>query len=216
MSKSRNTFITARDYLNHLDPDYLRYYFASKLSAHAEDLDLNWDEFKTRIDAELVGKIINIASRCAKLLAQHFNQTLSAPTLHSTPYDTCIEAAQEISQHFESRQYAKVLNRIGRCADTVNHYLTEQAPWTLIKTQGPSQQAHDVCTIAIECFRCLMYYLKPVTPELADRAAYFLNSTFDRWTDATTPLGIHTLNPYEHLLSRVPKESLELIRKSNT
>lgn len=216
MSKSRNTFITVRAYLDQLDPEYLRYYFATKLTPHIEDMDLNWEDLKTRIDSELVSKIINIASRCAKLLERHFNNRLSDQLVEPKLYEQCIQAGDHIAQYFEQRHYSKAVQEINRTADCINQYLTEQAPWTLLKTDPTSQHAADVCSLGIQCFRCLITYLKPITPELADRAEQFLGHRTLFWNDCKTPLTEHTLNPYTHLLSRVPEQPLHTLIASST
>ena len=217
MSKSRGTFITAESYLAQgLNPEWLRYYFAAKLNGSLEDIDLNLDDFVSRVNADLIGKYINIASRAAGFIEKKFGGEL----LHSHFIDEfyadlpgIADAADEIAAHYEARDYARALRRIMALADQVNQYVDKHQPWQLAKMPEQTDHLHYVCTVLINAFRLLTIYLKPVLPALAKRAEEFLNIAPLRWADAghLLPLG-HRINVYEHLMQRIdPKQIAALI-----
>ena len=209
MSKSRGTFVMASTYARHLDPDYLRYYFAAKLSAAVDDIDLNLDDFVARVNADLVGKLVNIASRCAgfihRLNAGRLAEALADDGLH----DAFAAAGEAIAADYEARNYSKALRRIMALADQANQFIDEEKPW--IKSRDPAQTAHviRVCTQGLNLFRSLMVYLKPVVPGLAERAEAFLNVAPLVWADAATPLLGHPVQRFKSLLERVDPKAVK-------
>ena len=217
MSKRRGTFIMASTYAKHLDPDYLRYYFAAKLSKSADDIDLNLDDFIARLNSDLVGKVVNIASRCAGFVHRHNGGRLGE-TLHDKGlYRSFADAAQQIEADYEQRDYSRALKRIIALADRANRYIDGEKPWILAKDPQQSQRVVDVCTQGINLFRSLMVYLKPVVPGLAERAEEFLNGAPLAWSDADTPLLDHRLRRFRSLLERVPpKEVQAMVDESRT
>ena len=217
MSKRRGTFIMASTYAKHLDPDYLRYYFAAKLSKSADDIDLNLDDFTARLNSDLVGKVVNIASRCAGFIHRHNGGRLGE-TLHDEElYRSFADAARQIEADYEQRDYSRALKRIIALADRANRYIDGEKPWILAKDPQQSQRVVDVCTQGINLFRSLMVYLKPVVPGLAERAEEFLNGAPLAWSDAGTPLLDHRLRRFRSLLERVPpKEVQAMVDESRT
>ena len=217
MSKRRGTFIMASTYAKHLDPDYLRYYFAAKLSKSADDIDLNLDDFIARLNSDLVGKVVNIASRCAGFIHRHNGGRLGE-TLHDEElYRSFADAAHEIEADYEQRDYSRALKRIIALADRANRYIDGEKPWILAKDPQQSQRVVDVCTQGINLFRSLMVYLKPVVPGLAERAEEFLNGVPLAWSDAGRPLLNHRLRRFRSLLERVPpKEVQAMVDESRT
>ncbi|MDP2811486.1 MAG: methionine--tRNA ligase [Rhodocyclaceae bacterium] len=220
MSKSRGTFITAESYLAEgLNPEWLRYYFAAKLNGSMEDIDLNLDDFAQRVNADLVGKYINIASRAAGFIARHFDGKLldepfSERFMGSLP--DLMLAAEEIAGHYEARDYGRAIRRIMALADQVNQYVDLHQPWKLAKLGGKERELHVVCTMLINAFRLLTLYLKPVCPKLAQRAEEFLNVAPLHWTDAGHLLPpAHAINPYEHLMIRVEGKRVEALIAAN-
>ena len=220
MSKSRGTFITAESYLQQgLNPEWLRYYFAAKLNGTMEDLDLNLDDFVSRVNSDLVGKYINIASRAAGFIAKRFDgKLLPAPV--AAPFATDLpglqEAAEEIAGHYEARDFARALRRVMALADQVNQYVDKHQPWQLAKQEGQEAKLHEVCSILINAFRLLTLYLKPVLPTLAERAEEFLNITPLQWGDAgqLLPPG-HQINAYAHLMTRIEGKQIEALLAAN-
>ena len=208
MSKSRGTFITARTYLEHLDPEYLRYYYAAKLSSRIDDLDLNTDDFIQRVNADLVGKVVNIASRNAGFIKKRFNGQLSAN--NSAPQLTAEfqAAAESIAGHYEGREFGKAMREIMALADQANAWIDEVKPWVLAKDDDKTQLLHDVCSTGINLFRLLMIYLKPVLPAMALKTEAFLNIAPLRWQDSQTLLLDHSVNPFEPLMTRVEADKV--------
>ncbi len=207
MSKSRGTFITARAYLNQLNPAYLRYYFAAKLTPKVDDFDFNGEDFIARVNSDLVGKWINIASRCAKFINQYFDNRLSdadaAPEL-TTQAQT---AQTEIAQAYEQRDFSLAIRLIMGLADQVNHYIDQEKPWALIKQEGQEKRVQQVCTVGLNVFRLLTLYLKPVLPQLATQIEDFLNIAELQWSDAKSLLLNHEIKTFTPLLQRVdPKQ----------
>jgi methionyl-tRNA synthetase len=220
MSKSRGTFITAESYLAQgLNPEWLRYYFAAKLNGTMEDIDLNLEDFTQRVNSDLVGKYINIASRAAGFIAKRFEGQL----LHAHVADRfhaelpgLIEAAEEIAGLYETRDTARALRRVMALADQVNQYVDKNQPWTLAKQEGQEAKLHEVCSLLINAFRLLTIYLKPVLPKLAQRAEEFLNVAPLHWADAGHLLPpAHLINAYEHLMQRIDPKQIEALVAAN-
>jgi methionyl-tRNA synthetase len=204
MSKSRGTFVKARTYLDvGLNPEYLRYYFAAKLAPGVSDLDLNLEDFVARVNSDLVGKYVNIASRCAGFVEKQFGGTLAA-SLHDTEgYGRIAAAAPEIAGAYEQRDFAEALRRVMALADEANEAIQRAAPWVMAKDETRREQLHQVCTTYLNVFRLLTLYLKPVLPRLAEQAEQFLNIPPLAWADAAQPLLGHAILPYQPLVTRI-------------
>ncbi len=209
MSKSRGTFITARAYLDHLRPDYLRYYFAAKLGPGIDDIDLRLEDFMLRVNADLVGKLVNIASRCAGLLGKRFGGRLAAALDTPALYDEFADAGDLIARLYEEREYARAIREIMALADRANQYIDEKKPWLLARDAAQPDAVQAICTTGLNMFRVLLIYLKPVVPDLAGRAETFLNSAAGRWEDSRQPLLQHRLNDFRPLLMRVDDEAVD-------
>ena len=211
MSKSRGTFITARTYLQNLDAAYLRYYIAAKLSAGIEDIDLNLEDFQLRVNADLVGKVVNIASRCAGFIQKRFANRL-APQLHDAAlYQQFVAAGGAIAAHYDARDYSKAVREIMALADRANQYVDEQKPWAVIKQAGREAEVQAVCTTGLNLFRVLMTYLKPILPATAARVEEFFNIAPLDWRTYLAPLCDHEIRDYQPLMLRIEKEKLEAI-----
>lgn len=207
MSKSRGTFINARTYLDHLNPEYLRYYYATKLTNTVDDLDLNLDDFISKVNSDLVGKVVNIASRTAKFI-QKSGGTLSARIENESLWQRFELADASIATHYENREFSRAMREIMGLADAANEYIAEQAPWSLAKQEGNGQKVLDVCTMGINCFTALMTYLKPVLPATAEAAEVFLNTTLN-WTQPVKFLGEHKINKFKPLMTRVDSDNVD-------
>ncbi len=211
MSKSRGTFIEARRYLEHLNPAYLRYYFAAKLNGRTEDLDLNFDDFVNRINADLVGKVVNIASRCAgfinKRFANRLSMTLDAPDL----YQQVLSARQTIQSAYLDRDYAKAIRQIMECADQINQYIDAQKPWVLAKDDTQLPRVQTICTMGLNLFRILMTYLKPVLPKMAEEVELFLNDQPLMWHSVDAPLLNHDIQTFVPLMTRVDTTKIDAL-----
>ena len=219
MSKSRGTFVEARTYLNHLHPEYLRYYFAAKLNGRVDDIDLNFTDFMSRVNADLVGKVVNIASRCAGFINKRFANRLSAELAEPALYTDILQARETIIDGFVSRDYARAIRHIMECADKVNQYIDAHKPWILAKEEARLPEVHAICTMGINLFRVLITYLKPVLPMMAKDAEQFLNSSSLTWHTVDEPLLNHTINPFQPLMVRVEQEKIEALlteTKANT
>jgi methionyl-tRNA synthetase len=203
MSKSRGTFIRARTYLDHLHPDYLRYYFAAKLGPGTGDIDLNLEDFAQRVNADIVGKVVNIASRCAGFIQRKFDGKLSDSLPRPELYAAFVTAREAIAADFEERNYQSAIRRIMALADEANRYIDEEKPWQRIKQQGHEAEVQAVCTQGINLFRVLVTYLAPVLPFTAERAAAFLDADVGDWARIDTPLLGVPLNTFEPLLTRI-------------
>jgi methionyl-tRNA synthetase len=211
MSKSRGTFITARTYLEHLNPEYLRYYFAAKLSAGVDDIDLNFDDFSQRVNSDLVGKVVNIASRCSGFIAKRFAGQLSAHCSEPDLFDGFIAANTIIAECYETREFGKAMREIMALADKANQYIDEKKPWLLAKEEGKEQELHDVCSMGLNLFRLLAVYLKPVIPALASEAECFLNIPSQAWVVGLEPLLGHHINEFKPLMTRVDPDKITAI-----
>jgi len=208
MSKSRGTFIMARTYLDHLDPEYLRYYFAAKLNSRVDDFDLNLEDFAQRVNTDLVGKVVNIASRTGNFVKKfggRLGDDLDNPLLAREAQ----EAASRIAGFYEQREFSKAMREIMSLADHANGYIADKAPWSLAKEDGKEQEVLAICTTALNVFRLLVLYLKPVLPGLAERAEAFLDIPPLTWADAETLLIDHPINKFKPLLSRVDMAHIE-------
>ncbi len=207
MSKSRGTFIMASTYLDHLDPEALRYYFAAKLSAGVDDIDLNLNDFVQRINSDLVGKVVNIASRCAGFLRKKFDNRMSAVCAESELVQGFIDAGEDIARLYEAREFNRAMREIIALADRANQYIDEKKPWVMAKEAGQEAEVQAVCSVGINLFRALITYLKPVTPSMAARAEDFLQVSVD-WHQLEAPLLNHTLTDFKPLLQRVDTEQV--------
>ena len=207
MSKSRGTFIMASTYLEHLDAEYLRYYFAAKLSPNVDDMDLNLEDFVQRVNADLVGKVVNIASRCAGFLRKRFDNELSKQCSEPDLISELIDAGDGIAALYEARDFQRAMREIIALADRANQYIDEKKPWVLAKEEGREQEVQDACSVGINCFRVLMTYLKPVLPVMAEKSEAFLGLTLD-WTDLQAPLEGHRINKFSPLIQRVDPEAV--------
>ena len=209
MSKSRGTFLEARTYLAHLNPEYLRYYFAAKLNGRVDDLDLNFDDFTNRVNADLVGKVVNIASRCAGFINKRFANRLSDSLAEPKLYADLLGMRETIVEAFIARDYARAVRQIMECADKVNQYIDANKPWVLAKDEARLPDVHAVCTMGINLFRVLMTYLKPILPNMSTAAEQFLNCSPLTWQSIDTPLLDHQTNPFQPLMLRVEKEKID-------
>jgi methionyl-tRNA synthetase len=209
MSKSRGTFIKARTYLENLDPEYLRYYFAAKLSGSVEDIDLNLEDFQFRVNSDLVGKVVNIASRCAGFITKRFEGKLSTHCTEPVLLNDFIHAGHSIAQHFENRDYGRAVREIMTLADRANQYIDEKKPWALAKDEARAQEAHEVCSVGLNLFRQLMTYLAPILPRTAAASREFLNLGNLDWPSREQLLLGHSINTFTPLMMRVEKEKVD-------
>ena len=216
MSKSRGTFITAESYLNHLNPEWLRYYYAAKLNGSMEDIDLNLEDFAARVNSDLVGKYVNIASRCAGFISKRFGGKLGACDSIATEEFVAAFTNGEIAKSYEERDYGRALREIMRLADVANLYIAEKKPWEMAKQEGREAELHEVCSTALTLFRDLTLYLKPVLPKLAEQVEVFLNIPPLAWTNAWAPLPTgHAINDYQHLMTRIDPKQIEIMVEEN-
>jgi len=215
MSKSRGTFIMASTYLEHLNPEYLRYYFAAKLGAGIEDLDLNLDDFMARVNSDLVGKVVNIASRCAGFINKRFDGMLADSISEAGLYEDFIQASESIAGKYESREYSHAMREIMALADRANQYIDEHKPWVLIKQAGEEKTVQDVCSTGLNLFRVLITYLKPVLPKLAAEAEAFLNAGELSWNSMLTPLTAHKINTFKPLMTRVEQDKVDAMTEAS-
>ncbi|MDA8691686.1 methionine--tRNA ligase [Candidatus Pseudothioglobus singularis] len=215
MSKSRGTFIQARTYLETLNPECLRYYYAYKLSSKIDDIDLNLEDFKQRVNSDLVGKVVNIASRSASFVVKKFDKELSNHCIEQGLYDEFVAVNTEIAGHYEDRNYGQAMRSIMKLADKANQYIDEKKPWQLAKEEGRSQEVHEITSLAINLFRVLMTYLKPVLPEMAEKSEEFLNIDSLNWNDINSPLLGHQINKFKSLMTRVEDEQIQAMIESS-
>jgi len=215
MSKSRGTFINARTYLENLDPECLRYYYAYKLTAKIDDIDLNLQDFKKRVNSDLVGKVINIASRSASFVVKKYDKKLSENCIEKSLYDEFVEAGSDIAKHYEERNFSQAMRLIMKLADKANQYIDEKKPWQLANIEGKEQEVHEITSLAINLFKVLMTYLKPVLPEMARRSEEFLNVDSLNWSDTEEPLTNHKINKFKPLMTRIEDEQIEQMVESS-
>ena len=209
MSKSRGTFIKARTYLDNLNPNFLRYYYAAKLGPTIEDIDLNLDDFSARVNSDLVGKLVNIASRCAGFISKNFDGRLAERLPDPALFAEFSARSEIIATHYEQREYSKAMREIMALADKANRYIDDNKPWQMIKDEALQADVQGVCTQGLNLFRSLMIYLTPVVPAVSADARGFLNEDNWRWQDAGTPLLGTTINKFKPLLQRVESAQIE-------
>ena len=216
MSKSRGTFITAESYLQHVkNPEYLRYYYAAKLNGTMEDIDLNLEDFIARVNSDLVGKYINIASRTAGFISKRFDGKLN-PTGNNPVVAEMQSQAAAIAESYEQRDFGRALREIMRLADVANGFVAEKAPWVMAKDDAQSEALQQVCSDALEMFRLLTLYLKPILPKLAEQIEAFLNVLPLDWpaVNSSLPAG-HAIKSYEHLITRIDPKQIEAMTEAN-
>jgi methionyl-tRNA synthetase len=209
MSKARGTFINARTYLEYLNPEYLRYYYAGKLGSGIDDLDLNLEDFVQRVNADLVGKVVNIASRCAGFITKGFKGRMAEVLAEPELYSRFVAAGDEIARCYEGREFAKAVREIMALADLANQYIDEHKPWVLVKQEGSESRVQAVCSMGLNLFRVLMIYLKPILPRMAENAEAFLDSEVRLWCDVNEPLLDHEIKGFQRLMSRVQSEHVD-------
>ncbi|MGR6981088.1 methionine--tRNA ligase [Testudinibacter sp. P27/CKL/0425] len=216
MSKSRGTFIQAATYLKLLDPEYLRYYYAAKLSHRIDDLDLNLQDFVQRVNADIVNKVVNLASRNAGFIQKRFEGKLAGSLENPELLAEFNQASDSIANYFENREYGKAIREIMALADKANKYVDDKAPWVVAKEEGREQELHHICSMGIEMFRILIGYLKPVLPELAARSEAFLQTELT-WKNLSQPLLGHQIAPFKALFNRLDSKQIdELVALSKT
>ena len=213
MSKSRGTFINARSYLDHLKPEYLRYYFAAKLTNGVDDLDLNLEDFIQRVNSDLVGKVVNIASRTAKFV-QKSGGVLSSNIENAELWESFVAANHVIAELYEEREFGKAMREVMTLADAANEYIAAKEPWALAKQEAKAQEVLDICTLGINMFRAIMTYLTPILPEVSQKAALFLNTKLT-WDKAAEFIGGHEINKFKPLLTRVEKDQVDAMVESS-
>ncbi|HFC53521.1 MAG TPA: methionine--tRNA ligase [Gammaproteobacteria bacterium] len=211
MSKSRGTFIRARSYLEHLDAEYLRYYFAAKLGSGVEDIDLNLQDFMARVNSDLVGKLVNIASRCAGFIGKRFGGRLAEALPDADLYASFVRSGEEIAALYERREYGHAMREIMALADVANQYIDERKPWVAIRESGREREVQGICTQGLNLFRVLVTYLKPVLPRLAERSERFLACGELEWEAIREPLLAHRVEPFKPLLTRVEESAIEAL-----
>ncbi|ABU60945.2 methionine--tRNA ligase [Francisella tularensis] len=211
MSKSRGTFIQARTYLDNLEPSYLRYYFASRLTSRIDDIDLNLEEFVTKSNSDIVGKVVNIASRCAGFIYKKFDATLSGEIFDPELESEFSKNHDAITQAFEKREFAHAVRLIMALADKANQFIDYHKPWQLAKEEGQEQKVHQVCSQGINMFKVLIAYLKPIIPSIVAEAERFLNIQFISWADAPKFLINHKIDKFKPLATRIEKEKVDKI-----
>ncbi|MEQ6884500.1 methionine--tRNA ligase [Salicola sp. Rm-C-2C1-2] len=214
MSKSRGTFIMARTYLEHLHPEYLRYYFAAKLTAGVDDMDLNLEDFVQKVNSDLVGKVVNIASRSAGFITKQFDGHLSATITEPQRLKEFTDAAGEIAGYYEELEIGRAMKRVMELADRANQYVDEQKPWVLAKDESTRDQVQAISTNALNMFRILMTYLAPVLPETARNAEAFLNTTLD-WNRLDDHLLNHGINKFKPLMKRIDSNQIEAMLEAS-
>jgi len=207
MSKSRGNFISADDFVTVLDPEYLRYYFASKLSTGVDDIDLNLEDLKQKVNSDLVNKLVNIASRSANFLSKHFKNNLSEDVDNVDLINDFIDKSKIISNHYENLELNKAMKEIMTLADKANQYIDKMEPWVLIKDEKNLELVHKICSTALNLFRILIIMIQPVTPNLSNKSFNFLNEE-PSWEDIKNPLLGHQINSFKTLLTRIEDEQI--------
>ncbi|MCS5585601.1 MAG: methionine--tRNA ligase subunit beta, partial [Pseudomonadales bacterium] len=218
MSKSRGTFIRAETYLRHLDPDYLRYYFAAKLNNRVEDLDLNPEDFVQRVNSDLVGKVVNIAARCAGFINKRFSNEIGDRLDDTDAFKNAVDAGTSIAQAYDNREFGRAIREIMAVADEANQYVNDRQPWIVAKQTGSDTELQAICCQGLNLFRLLITWLSPVTPSLAQRSSSFLCCDISepgQWSNLSQPLLSHRISEYQHLLTRInPKDVEQMIADS--
>ncbi|OGT91610.1 MAG: methionine--tRNA ligase [Gammaproteobacteria bacterium RIFOXYD12_FULL_61_37] len=209
MSKSRGTFIKARSYLDHLNPEYLRYYFAAKLGSGVDDIDLNLEDFAQRVNADLVGKVVNIASRNAGFIDKRFGGRLADTLAEPGLFAEFAAAGQTIADYYEQREYSRAVREIMALADRANQYIDEKKPWAMAKEEGREQELHQVCSMGLNLFRLLIGYLRPILPGTAAAAEAFLRIEPLTWEALAQPLSGHLIEKFVPLMTRVEAKDIE-------
>ncbi|MFW0097243.1 MAG: methionine--tRNA ligase [Coxiella endosymbiont of Haemaphysalis qinghaiensis] len=207
MSKSRGTFITARQYLERLNPEYLRYYFAAKLGSQLEDIDFNFEDFTQRVNADLIGKYINLASRCAGFITKNHDGRLSYELPEPLLYESFIKAEKTIIECYETLNYNKAVRTIMTLADYANQYIDGKKPWALITKAGQKKHIQSVCTQGLNLFKVLTTYLKPILPDVSEKVEMFLNCDKLNFENLKEPLLDHFINPFKPLMQRITGEA---------
>jgi methionyl-tRNA synthetase len=215
MSKSRGTFIKARTYLDHLSPEYLRYYYAAKLSRGVDDLDLNLEDFVQKVNSDLIGKVVNIASRCAGFIHKGNAGVLVSGNAAPELTDAFLAAAPSIAEAYEARDFARAMREIMALADRANAWIADKAPWSLAKQEGKQEEVQAICALGVNLFRQLVIFLKPVLPNLAADAEQFLNVAPLTWNDHLTLLSNHQLNPFQALMTRIDPAKVEAMTNAS-
>ena len=209
MSKSRGTFIKAATYLEHLNPEALRYYFAAKLGSGVEDIDLNLEDFAARVNSDLVGKVVNIASRCAGFIKKRFAGRLSPQLSEPELFAEFSAAGATIAEHYERREFSRAVREIMALADKANQYIDAAQPWVIAKEEGKEQELHDVCSMGINLFRVLIGYLRPILPGVAEKSEAFLQVEPFTWAALSTPLLDHEVAKFKPLMTRIEQKQIE-------
>ncbi|MBT8440034.1 MAG: methionine--tRNA ligase subunit beta, partial [Gammaproteobacteria bacterium] len=209
MSKSRGTFIKARTYLHHLNPEYLRYYFAAKLGSGVDDIDLNLEDFQQRVNSDLVGKVVNIASRNAGFIKKRFAGKLSDKIAEPQLFQSFIDAGDSIAEHYEKREYSRAVREIMALADKANQYIDDKKPWVIAKEDGKDRELHDICSMGINLFRVLIGYLRPILPTTAQASEQFLQVEPLSWDALATPLTGHEIAKFKPLMTRIEREKID-------
>ena len=212
MSKSRGTFFNARTYLKHLDPEYLRYYFASRLTDRIEDIDLNFDDFVARVNSDLVGKIVNIGSRCAKFINGSYDSRLCSESYNKQLITEILESKNLIVENYENRNFSKNIRLISSLADDINKYIDNEKPWKMIKDKENKDKVHKVCSDGINMFRLLIGYLKPVIPNIALKVEKVLQCDCINWSNLDSILTSHQMGEFKPVIGRIEKDSIELMK----
>lgn len=198
----------ASTYLDHLDPECLRYYYAAKLNSRIDDLDLNLEDFTQRVNADVVNKIVNLASRNAGFIAKRFEGKLAENFVEPELYNEFVAAADRIAELYEAREFGRAIREITALADKANQYVDEKAPWVVAKQEGKDQELQEICSVGINLFRVLMTYLKPVMPALAARTEAFLNEELT-WEGVAQPLTAHEITAFKALFNRIDPKNIE-------
>ncbi|HEX7037446.1 MAG TPA: methionine--tRNA ligase [Pseudomonadales bacterium] len=215
MSKSRGTFINAATYLEHLDPEYLRYYYATKLNGTIDDMDVNLDDFVQRVNSDLVGKVVNIASRCAGFVSKQFDGRLAGALHDEALWREFVDARETIAGYFEASNTSRAVREITALADKANQYVAAHAPWAMIKDAAKRDEVQAVCSQGINLFRVLAIYLAPIVPRMAADAAEFLQVPPFRWDDLDAPLVDHRIAPFKPLFTRMEKEKVDAVLEAS-
>ena len=209
MSKSRGTFFNARTYLNHLNPEYLRYYFASRLADKIEDIDLNFGDFQSRVNSDLVGKIINIGSRCSKFINKDFSNELSATFNNEKLINNCLSHLDEIINNYEGRNFSTNIRLISSMADDINKYLDEEKPWVKIKDKNNHELVQKICTDGMNLFRILIGYLKPVLPKISEKVENIMQCEPINWENIKDLILSKKIQKFKPIITRIDTDSLE-------